>query len=94
MGFYEVHEAFAATALGSLMLVRDEYGYDLVDEYKKGNVNRNGGTLAMGHPLGATGIRVAINQIMEFGHDKKAKYSIGAICAGGGVGGALILERP
>ena len=93
MGFYEIHEAFAATALGSMMVARDELGYDLVARNEKGDVNRNGGTLAIGHPLGATGIRVAINQILEMENDKDAKYSMGAICAGGGVGGALILEK-
>ena len=92
--FYEIHEAFAATALGSMVVCRDEYGGDLVARNEKGDVNRNGGTLALGHPLGATGLRVAINQILEFKNDKDAKYSMGAICAGGGVGGALILEKP
>lgn len=91
---YEIHEAFAATALGSMVVVRDEMGYDLVARNEKGDVNRNGGTLAMGHPLGATGIRVAINQIMELTSDSSAKYSMGAICAGGGVGGSMILEKP
>ncbi len=94
MGFYEIHEAFAATALGSMIVARDELGGDLVARNEKGDVNRNGGTLAIGHPLGATGIRVAINQILEFKNDNDAKYSMGAICAGGGVGGALILEKP
>ncbi len=93
ISFYEIHEAFAATALGSMVLVRDEFGYDLVKRYAKGDVNRNGGTLAIGHPLGMTGIRVAINQILELQRDSKARYSMGAICAGGGVGGAMILEK-
>ncbi|MCB1175354.1 MAG: thiolase family protein, partial [Leptospiraceae bacterium] len=89
---YEIHEAFAATALGSMVVARDEFGYDLVGRLEKGDVNANGGTLAQGHPLGATGIRVAINQIINL--KAGAKYTMGAICAGGGVGGALILEKP
>lgn len=94
MSSYDIHEAFAATALGSMMVVRDEFGYDLVERNEKGDVNRSGGTLAIGHPLGATGLRVAINQIIELENDSDAKYSMGAICAGGGVGGAMILEKP
>lgn len=92
IGTYEIHEAFAATALGSMMVVRDEYGYDLVERLEKGDVNPNGGTLAIGHPLGATGLRVLINQLMDL--DNGAKYAMGSICAGGGVGGALIIEKP
>jgi acetyl-CoA C-acetyltransferase len=89
---YEIHEAFAATALGSMVVARDEFKYDLVARLEKGDVNPNGGTLAIGHPLGATGIRVVINQIMDL--EAGAQYAMGAICAGGGVGGALVLEKP
>ena len=92
IGAFEIHEAFAATALGSMMVVRDELGYELVSRLEKGDVNPNGGTLAIGHPLGATGIRVLINQLMDL--ESGAKYAMGSICAGGGVGGALIIEKP
>jgi len=94
MDSFEIHEAFAATALGSIITVKNDYGFDLPQKLKEGKVNPNGGTLAMGHPLGATGIRVAINQIMEMAANPGVKKSIGGICAGGGVGGALILQRP
>ncbi len=93
MDFFEIHEAFASTAYGSIKFISEEMGYDLLSRYKEGDINRNGGTLAIGHPLGATGIRVAINQILGFQQDKDSKYSMGTICAGGGVGGAFILER-
>jgi acetyl-CoA C-acetyltransferase len=90
---FEIHEAFAATALGSIITVKDLFGFDLQKKLNEGAVNPNGGTLAIGHPLGATGIRVAINQIMEMQTNASVKKSMGGICAGGGVGGALILER-
>ena len=90
---FEIHEAFAATALGSMVVAKEELGYDLVSRYEKGDVNRHGGTLAIGHPLGATGIRVLINQLMALENEEGSKYSMGSICAGGGVGGALILEK-
>ena len=88
---WEIHEAFAATALGSMVVARDEFKYDLVSRLEKGDVNPNGGTLAIGHPLGATGIRVLINQLLDL--EGGAQYAMGSICAGGGVGGALILEK-
>lgn len=90
---FEIHEAFASTAYGSMVEVRDKLGYDLVARYEKGDVNRNGGTLALGHPLGATGLRMIVNQLVEFKQSKDAKYSLSGVCAGGGVGGALLLER-
>lgn len=90
---FEIHEAFAATALGSMIVAKQEYGYDLEAALAAGKVNPNGGTLAMGHPLGMTGVRVVINQLIELTSNPNVKRSMGAICAGGGVGGALILER-
>lgn len=93
MDNFEMHEAFAATALGSMREVKNLSGFDLEGAYKEGKVNPNGGTLALGHPLGATGIRVILNQIMNFKLNPSHKYSINCICAGGGVGGSLILER-
>ncbi|MES0490097.1 MAG: thiolase family protein [Leptospirales bacterium] len=94
IGIYEIHEAFAATALGSMRKVKEEYGFDLEKMLNEGTVNPNGGTLALGHPLGMTGIRVVINQLMDFGQNPSVKYTMGSICAGGGVGGAIILENP
>ena len=83
MDLIELNEAFATQS----MVVIKELGINTEI------LNVNGGAIALGHPLGATGIRVIINQLIEFGQDKDAKYSIGGICAGGGVGGAFVLER-
>ncbi|HMV81222.1 MAG TPA: thiolase family protein [Leptospiraceae bacterium] len=90
---FEIHEAFAATAMGSFREVKKSWGFDLEAANKAGKVNPNGGTLAIGHPLGATGIRVLLNQIMDFDLNPKNKLSLNAICAGGGVAGSIILER-
>ena len=94
MDSFEIHEAFAATAMGTMREVKKSYGFDLEAADKEGKVNPHGGTLAIGHPLGATGIRVLLNQIMNFRLNPNVKRSIGTICAGGGVGGAIILEKP
>jgi len=89
---YELHEAFAATAMGTMREVKEKYGFDLERCDADGLVNPNGGTLAIGHPLGATGIRVLINQIMQM-KERKIGNCLGAICAGGGVGGSILLEQ-
>ncbi len=94
IGFFEMHEAFAATMLGSVYEMSDQLGINMRERYEKGDINRNGGTLALGHPLGATGIRVLINQLLEFDFDHDSEFSLGTICAGGGVAGSFILQRP
>jgi len=90
---YELHEAFAATAMGSMREVKEKYNFDMEKANTEGLVNPHGGTLAIGHPLGATGIRIIINQIMHI-QERKIDNCLGAICAGGGVGGSILLERP
>jgi len=95
MDNFEIHEAFAATVMGTMREVKKSFGFDLESVDKnEGKVNPNGGTLALGHPIGGTGIRVLLNQIMDFELNPSHKYSINAVCAGGGVGGSIILERP
>jgi len=95
MDNFEIHEAFAATVMGTMREVKKSFGFDLESVDKnEGKVNPNGGTLALGHPIGSTGIRVLLNQIMDFELNPSHKYSINAVCAGGGVGGSIILERP
>ncbi|MDH5657167.1 MAG: thiolase family protein, partial [Spirochaetia bacterium] len=90
---YELHEAFAATAMGTMREVQEKYGFDMEKANGSGIINPNGGTLAIGHPLGATGIRVLINQIMQI-QDGGVQNCLGAICAGGGVGGSIMLTKP
>ncbi|MBL8020265.1 MAG: thiolase family protein [Leptospirales bacterium] len=89
---FEIHEAFAATAMGTMRHVKENWGFDLEQANADGKVNPHGGTLAMGHPLGATGLRVVINQLMHMEH-KNVENCIGVICAGGGVGGSVLLEK-
>jgi acetyl-CoA C-acetyltransferase len=92
---FEIHEAFAATAMGTMREIKKSWGFDLEAVDKEGGrVNPNGGTLALGHPLGATGLRVLLNQIMNFKLNPSAKRSVNCICAGGGVAGSILLERP
>jgi acetyl-CoA acetyltransferase family protein len=77
----EVNEAFAAQYLA----VEKELGLD------REKVNVNGGAIALGHPLGATGARLVITLLHELRRRKK-KYGLGTACIGGGQGIAMIVE--
>jgi acetyl-CoA acetyltransferase len=55
-------------------------------------VNVNGGAIALGHPLGATGTRLTATLIYEL-QRRNTRYGIGSACIGGGQGIALLLER-
>jgi acetyl-CoA C-acetyltransferase len=78
---FEMNEAFAAVALQSM---RD---LDITDE----NVNVNGGAISMGHPVGASGARIALHLALEL---KRRGGGLGAagLCGGGGQGEALLLN--
>jgi acetyl-CoA acetyltransferase len=52
----------------------------------------NGGAIALGHPLGASGARITANLAYTLGR-RNAKYGVGAACIGGGQGIAVVLER-
>lgn len=78
----EVNEAFA----GQVLAVGRELGWD------ESRVNVNGGALAMGHPLGASGARIAVTLLHEM-RRRAARRGIAALCIGGGMGIALLLER-
>jgi acetyl-CoA acyltransferase 2 len=77
----EVNEAFAAQYLA----VEKELGLD------REKVNVNGGAIALGHPLGATGTRLVITLLYELRRRKK-KYGLATACIGGGQGIAMIVE--
>ncbi|MBD9397046.1 MULTISPECIES: acetyl-CoA C-acetyltransferase [unclassified Pseudomonas] len=78
----EANEAFAAQALS----VGKELGWDA------GKVNVNGGAIALGHPIGASGCRVLVTLLHEM-LKRDAKKGLATLCIGGGQGVALLLER-
>jgi len=88
----ELHEPFAATVL-SIFKLGPEYGCDWRAKYESGALNPNGGSIALGHPLGATGTRLVLNLIHALAEDPRARLGLAAACAGGGTGGALVLEK-
>ena len=78
----EGNEAFAAQALG----VAEMLGFDM------GKVNVNGGAIALGHPIGASGCRIVVTLLHEM-QRRGARKGLATLCVGGGMGLALALER-
>jgi len=78
----EANEAFAAQAIA----VNKEMGWDL------SKVNVNGGAIALGHPVGASGARVLTGLLYEMNR-RDAKKAIATLCIGGGMGVAMCVER-
>ena len=77
----EANEAFAAQAV----YVNRTMGWDVEQ------VNVNGGAVALGHPIGASGARILVTLLYEM-KKRKARYGLATLCVGGGMGGALIAE--
>ncbi len=80
----ELNEAFAAQALACTRA----WGLEDNDE----RLNPNGGSIAIGHPLGVTGARIAYSAALEL-HEKKKRYALVTMCVGVGQGYAAIIER-
>ncbi len=78
----EANEAFAAQAI----TVNKEMGWDIA------KVNVNGGAIALGHPIGASGARVLVTLIHEM-QKRSAKKGLATLCIGGGMGIAMCIER-
>lgn len=78
----EINEAFAAQACA----VHKEMGWDL------SKVNVNGGAIALGHPIGASGCRILVTLLHEM-QRRDARKGIASLCIGGGMGVALTIER-
>lgn len=80
----EINEAFAPQVLGCLKLL----GIDFADP----RVNPNGGAIALGHPLGASGARLALSAAREL-HRRAGRYALVSLCIGVGQGIAMVIER-
>ncbi|WP_079507340.1 acetyl-CoA C-acetyltransferase [Mesobacillus jeotgali] len=78
----EANEAFAAQALSVMKEL------DMSEE----NVNVNGGAIALGHPIGASGARILVTLIHEL-KKREQKYGLATLCIGGGMGVATIIEN-
>jgi acetyl-CoA C-acetyltransferase len=89
----ELHEAFAATCLSIFKVGKEKYRQDWDTMWTAQRVNPHGGTLALGHPLAATGARLLLNLIHAMREDSKAHFGLATACASGGLGGAMVLQK-
>jgi len=80
---FEINEAFAAQVLS----VVKKLGID------PDKLNPNGGAIALGHPVGASGARLALTLGKEL-QRRGARYGVASLCIGGGQGIAMVLENP
>jgi acetyl-CoA acetyltransferase len=78
----EINEAFASQAVASLRLLE-------IDDDK---VNVNGGAIAIGHPLGASGARILVTLVHELAR-RQGRYGLATMCIGVGQGIAVVVER-
>jgi len=81
IGLFEINEAFGA----QIIACERELGID------RGRLNVNGGSIAIGHPLAATGVRLSLTIGRQM-REQKIKYGIAAACVGGGQGTAILFE--
>jgi acetyl-CoA C-acetyltransferase len=96
--YWEINEAFAAQVLGCLAAWKDakyckeQLGLDSsLGELDQERLNVDGGAVALGHPVGASGARIVLH-MLKLLKRKNAKRGMASICIGGGLGGAMLLE--
>jgi len=98
MGVIEINEAFAAQviacvrAMASEKWCQEKLGRSAVGEVDQNLLNVNGGAIAIGHPVGATGTRIVTTAIKEM-RRKNAQFGLATLCIGGGQGGAMVVEN-
>ena len=98
LDYWEINEAFAAQVLGCLAAwkdakyCREELGLDApLGELNLDKLNVDGGAIALGHPVGASGTRIVLHLLKTLKRNH-AKRGIASICIGGGLGGAMLVE--
>jgi acetyl-CoA C-acetyltransferase len=96
--YWEINEAFAAQVLGCLEAWKDErYCREQLEldgalgALDEDRLNVDGGAVALGHPVGASGARIVLHLIRQLKR-KNAKRGMASICIGGGLGGAMLVE--
>jgi acetyl-CoA C-acetyltransferase len=89
MELVELNEAFAAQALGVLHELEEKTDMNREEFVKKMNVN--GGAIALGHPVGASGNRIVVTLLHEM-KKRGLKTGLASLCIGGGMGTALIVD--
>jgi acetyl-CoA C-acetyltransferase len=85
----ELNEAFAAQSIGVINQLAQEHNLTKEEILQRTNVN--GGAIALGHPVGASGNRIIVTLLHEM-KKRKATYGLASLCIGGGMGTAIILK--
>lgn len=85
----ELNEAFASQSLGVIKELLEEHKIDREEFLSKTNVN--GGAIALGHPVGASGNRIIVSLLHEMKR-RKQKYGLASLCIGGGMGTAIVVK--
>lgn len=85
----ELNEAFAAQSLGVIGELCKQHG--VTREWIDAHTNLNGGAIALGHPIGASGNRITVSLVHELKRSGK-RYGLASLCIGGGMGTAIIIE--
>lgn len=98
IGLWEINEAFAAQVLACLHAwgdedyCREELGMDACGTAPPaGRINIDGGAIALGHPVGASGARIVMHLVAAMRREK-VRHGIATLCVGGGQGGAMLVE--
>lgn len=99
IGLVELNEAFAAQVMSCQRAMNsDQFGREKlglsgkVGEIRDDILNVNGGAIALGHPVGATGTRIVVTLMKEMKR-RNTQFGLATLCIGGGQGGAMILEQ-
>ncbi len=87
----ELNEAFAAQSIGVVKELSEAHGVKAEDIYSKTNVN--GGAIALGHPVGASGARILVTLTYLLKHNENYNCGLASLCIGGGMGTAVIIKK-
>lgn len=86
----ELNEAFAAQSIGVIKQLAVDHG--VTEQWIEERANVNGGALALGHPIGASGNRILVSLVHEM-HKTGKQLGLASLCIGGGMGTAIILKK-
>lgn len=87
---FEINEAFASQSIAVIRDLSKKHNIDEKELNKK--INVNGGAIALGHPVGASGARIVTTLVYEMKR-RKSKYGIASLCIGGGMGIAMLVKN-
>jgi len=90
MELIELNEAFAAQSLGVIRDLAEEHDLTKGEILERCNVN--GGGIALGHPVGASGNRIVVTLLYEMAR-RNVRFGLASLCIGGGMGTAVVVER-